>query len=58
MKRFVSRPNVLAIILTLFAAGIFAQMIRIQNSTHAEYLDKWAKNYGYELREIQSERCS
>ncbi len=56
MKRFFSRPNVLAIILTLFAAGIFAQMIRIQNSTHAEYLDKWAKNYGYELREIQSER--
>ena len=31
-------------------------MVRIQTSTDAEYLDNWAKNYGYEVRTIQSER--
>ena len=51
-----SRSNILAAFLTLFALVICYQMIRIQNSTEAEYLDKWAKSYGYEVRTIQSER--
>lgn len=50
------RYKALAVLLTLFAVVIFVQMVRIQNSTHAEYLDKWAENYGYELRTIESER--
>lgn len=50
------RYKTLAVLLTLFAVVIFVQMVRIQNSTQAEYLDKWAKNYGYELRTIESER--
>ena len=42
--------------LSAFAVVIAVQMIRIQTSTQAEYLDKWAENYGYEIRTIQSER--
>lgn len=57
MKKFsFSRSKVLAVFLSLFALVICYQMIRIQNSSEAEYLDKWAKNYGYEVRTIQSER--
>lgn len=52
----ISRSQVLAVFLTLFALVICFQMVRIQNSTDAEYLDKWAKDYGYEVRTIQSER--
>ncbi|HOW92061.1 MAG TPA: hypothetical protein PK883_07065, partial [Anaerolineaceae bacterium] len=51
-----TRFKFLAVLLTLFALVIFVQMVRIQNSTDAEYLDKWAANYGYEIRTIQSER--
>jgi len=51
-----TRFKFLAVLLTLFALVIFVQMVRIQNSTDAEYLDKWAANYGYEVRTIQSER--
>ena len=51
-----TRFKFLAVLLTLFALVIFVQMVRIQNSTDAEYLDKWAANYGYEMRTIQSER--
>jgi len=50
------RYKALAVLLTLFAVVTCVQMVRIQNSTHAEYLDKWAESYGYELRTIQSER--
>jgi cell division protein FtsI/penicillin-binding protein 2 len=57
MKSFnFSRSHFLAVFFTLFALLICYQMVRIQNSTEAEYLDKWAKNYGYEVRTIQSER--
>jgi cell division protein FtsI/penicillin-binding protein 2 len=52
----ISRSTVLAIFLSLFALVICYQMVRIQTSTDAEYLDNWAKNYGYEVRTIQSER--
>jgi len=31
-------------------------MIRIQTSGHAQILNKWAQDYGYEIRTIQSER--
>lgn len=51
-----TRFKFLAALLTVFSIVIFVQMIRIQNSTDAEYLDKWAANYGYEMRTIQSER--
>ncbi len=51
-----TRFKFLAVLLTMFALVIFVQMVRIQNSTDAEYLDKWAANYGYEMRTIQSER--
>jgi len=51
-----SRSKFLAVCLSLFALVICYQMIRIQNSSEAEYLDEWAKNYGYEVRTIQSER--
>ena len=43
-------------LLTAFVAVIAIQMIRIQTSTHAAYLDKWAQNYGVEVRTVQSER--
>lgn len=56
MFKDIPRYKVLAIFLTAFAAFIFIQMIRIQTSTSAQYLDKWAENYGYELRTIESER--
>ena len=54
--RSFSRPKVLGLFLTAFIAVIAIQMIRIQTSTHAAYLDKWAQNYGVEVRTIQSER--
>ena len=56
MRKGFTRYHFLAIALTLFAVVIAVQMIRIQTSTHAEYLDDWAKDYGYELRTIESER--
>ncbi len=56
MKKGMTRYHFLAIALTLFAVVIAVQMIRIQTSTHAEYLDEWAEDYGYELRTIESER--
>ncbi|KAF0111089.1 MAG: cell division protein FtsI (penicillin-binding protein 3) [Chloroflexi bacterium] len=51
-----TRIKALGILLSAFVLVIAIQMIRIQTSTHAEYLDKWAKNYGVEVRTIQSER--
>ncbi len=46
----------LAIAFTAFCALVFAQMIRIQTSGHAQNLESWAEKYGYEVRTIQSER--
>jgi cell division protein FtsI/penicillin-binding protein 2 len=54
--RSLSRPKILGLFLTAFFAVIAIQMIRIQTSTHAAYLDKWAQNYGVEVRTVQSER--
>ena len=54
--RSLSRPKALGLLLTAFVAVIAIQMIRIQTSTHAAYLDKWAQNYGVEVRTVQSER--
>jgi cell division protein FtsI/penicillin-binding protein 2 len=51
-----TRISSIGVALSVFVAVIAIQMIRIQTSTHAEYLDKWAKNYGVEVRTIQSER--
>ncbi len=56
MRKGFTRYHFLAIALTLFAVVIAVQMIRIQTSTHAQYLDDWAEDYGYELRTIESER--
>ncbi len=56
MLKNIPRYKMLAIGLTAFAAVIFLQMIRIQTSTSVEFLDKWAENYGVEVRTIQSER--
>jgi len=54
--RSLTRPKALGLFLTAFIAVIAVQMIRIQTSTHADYLDKWAQNYGVEVRTVQSER--
>jgi len=54
-KRFM-RYHFLGISLSVFAVVIAVQMVRIQSSTHADYLNDWAKDYGYELRTIESER--
>jgi cell division protein FtsI/penicillin-binding protein 2 len=51
-----TRPKALGLLLTVFIGVIAFQMVRIQSSTHAEYLDTWAQNYGVEVRTIQSER--
>ncbi len=51
-----SRYKWLAVLLTLFAVVIAIQMVTIQTSSHAEILDKWAQDYGYERRTIESER--
>ena len=51
-----TRLNVLGFLLILFMMVVAIQMIRIQTSTHAQTLDKWATNYGTEIRTIQSER--
>ncbi|MCX6053405.1 MAG: penicillin-binding protein 2 [Chloroflexi bacterium] len=51
-----TRIKVLGLLLSVFILVIAIQMIRIQTSTHAAYLDKWAQNYGVEVRTIQSER--
>ncbi|HNR01773.1 MAG TPA: penicillin-binding protein 2 [Anaerolineaceae bacterium] len=55
-KKGFTRYHFLGIFLSAFAIVIAVQMVRIQTSTHAEYLDDWAKDYGYELRTIESER--
>lgn len=46
----------IAFLLSAIAIAIVIQMVRIQSSTHAEYLNDWAENYGYEQRTIESER--
>jgi cell division protein FtsI/penicillin-binding protein 2 len=51
-----SRIQILGILLTLFAGLIVFQMIRIQSSASAKNLSTWAKNYGYQVTTIQSER--
>jgi cell division protein FtsI/penicillin-binding protein 2 len=51
-----TRPKLLGLLLTAFVAVIIIQMVRIQTSTHAEYLDTWAQTYGVEIRTVQSER--
>ncbi len=56
MKKGFTRYHFLGILLSAFAVLIAVQMVRIQSSTHADYLDDWAKEYGYELRTIESER--
>ncbi len=56
MFKNLTRAKSLALFLAAFMVVVAIQMIRIQTSTEAEYLDKWAENYGYELRTIQSER--
>ncbi len=56
MKKGFTRYHFLGIFLSVFAVVIAVQMVRIQSSTHADYLDDWAKDYGYELRTIESER--
>jgi cell division protein FtsI/penicillin-binding protein 2 len=54
--RSMNRQKAIGLFLTAFLVVIAVQMIRIQTSTHAAYLDKWAQNYGVEVRTIQSER--
>jgi cell division protein FtsI/penicillin-binding protein 2 len=54
--RSFNRQKAIGLFLTAFLVVIAVQMIRIQTSTHAAYLDKWAQNYGVEVRTIQSER--
>jgi cell division protein FtsI/penicillin-binding protein 2 len=51
-----SRPQILGIVLTLFAGLIVFQMISIQSNAHAKNLNQWAQNYGYQVSTIQSER--
>jgi cell division protein FtsI/penicillin-binding protein 2 len=51
-----TRIKALGLALGVFLLVIAIQMIRIQTSTHASSLDKWAKDYGLEVRTIQSER--
>lgn len=56
MFQNISRAKWLAIFLTVFIASVAIRMVAIQIGTDSEYLNKWASNYGYELRTIQSER--
>ena len=51
-----TRIKALGLFLSAFLILIAVQMIRIQTSTHAQSLDKWATSYGTEIRTIQSER--
>ncbi len=51
-----TRIKSLGIALAVFIIVIGLQMVRIQTSSHAQVLDKWAKGYGTEVRTIQSER--
>lgn len=51
-----TRIKSLGIALSVFILVIGLQMVRIQTSTQAQVLDKWAKGYGTEVRTIQSER--
>jgi len=51
-----SRVKFLGLFLSAFFLVIAIQMIRIQTSTHAQSLEKWANSYGSEVRTIQSER--
>ncbi|HBF41371.1 MAG TPA: hypothetical protein DDW19_06270 [Anaerolineaceae bacterium] len=55
-KRTFTNAHWLGLFLTLFLVLVFAQMIRIQTSVHAQNLESWAEKYGYEVRTIQSER--
>ncbi len=52
----ITRIKLLGFFLSLFIVVVGIQMVRIQTSTHAQTLDKWATNYGTEVRTIQSER--
>lgn len=52
----ITRIKILGFFLALFIVVVGVQMVRIQTSTHAQTLDKWATNYGTEVRTIQSER--
>lgn len=54
--RTFSNAHWLAVLLTAFITLVLVQMIRIQTSGHAQILNKWAQDYGYEIRTIQSER--
>lgn len=56
MFRNITRAKWLAIFLTVFIASVAIRMVAIQIGTDSEYLNKWASDYGYELRTIQSER--
>ena len=56
MLRNITRAKWLAIFLTVFIASVAIRMVAIQIGTDSEYLNKWASDYGYELRTIQSER--
>jgi len=51
-----NRIKILGLFLAGFIVVVGIQMIRIQTSTHAKTLDKWATTYGNEVRTIQSER--
>lgn len=51
-----NRIKILGLFLACFIVVVGIQMIRIQTSTHAKTLDKWATTYGNEVRTIQSER--
>lgn len=51
-----NRIKILGLFLAGFIVVVGIQMIRIQTSTHAQTLDKWATTYGNEVRTIQSER--
>jgi len=51
-----TRIKALGLFLSVFILVIAIQMIRIQTSSHAQPLNKWATSYGTEVRTIQSER--
>lgn len=51
-----TRIKALGLFLSAFILVVGIQMVRIQTSTHAQSLDKWATSYGTEVRTIQSER--
>ncbi len=51
-----TRVKFLGFMISLFIVVVGVQMVRIQTSSHAQTLDKWATSYGTEVRTIQSER--